>query len=106
PAIEGGASVAGALERARRLAALRIEGDQPGSKGGPDLVAVIGDPVHMIGPGKRAILAHDFGRTRGCLRWFIASFAVHCLAPAVRLGTARQHKPTQTGARRGVTSSS
>src|SRR4029077_8423373 len=67
PAIEGGAGVASAVERARGLAALGIEGDQLGPGGGPDPAAVVGDAVYAGGAGEGAILAHDLGRTRRCL---------------------------------------
>ena len=51
-AVEGGAGVGGALERARELAALGIEGDQPGTGGGPDAAAVVGDAVRSVAPAK------------------------------------------------------
>ena len=56
-AVEGGAGVAGAVQRARGLAAGGIEGDQRGAGGGPDALAVVGDAVHACRRRRR-------GRTR------------------------------------------
>src|ERR1700730_2972623 len=97
-AVEGGAGVAGALERARELAALGIEGDQLRSGGGPDAMAVVGDAVDAVGAGEGAILTHDLGCARRCLRFrlvYPASGAGHRLAPcgALRNGAARPIYP-------------
>src|SRR5258708_10768766 len=102
-AVEGGASVAGAVERALELAALRIEGDQLGSGGGPDAAAVVGDAVDAVGAGEGAILAHDLGRTRRRLRFrlaCLASGAGHRLVPcgALRNGAARPIYPSGSAA--------
>ncbi len=72
-AVEGGAGVAGAVERARELAARGIEGDQPGAGGGPDAAAVVGDAVRLRsapakGPYSRTISAARTGAWRSvCL---------------------------------------
>ena len=46
-AVERGAGVAGAVERARELAALGIERDQLGARGGPHVAAVVRDAVDL-----------------------------------------------------------
>ncbi|WP_296892534.1 hypothetical protein [Thiobacillus sp.] len=63
-AVEGGAGVAGAIERMCELAAVGVEGDQPGSGGGPDAAAVVGDAVNVLGAGDGAVFTHDLGGAR------------------------------------------
>ena len=92
-AVEGGASVAGAVERARDLAACGIEGDQSGSGGGPYAAAVVGDAGDAVGTGKRAVLAHDLGGARCCLRFCVPCSdlgAAHRLAPLWRASKRRR----------------
>src|SRR5687768_5048325 len=79
PAVEGAAGVAGALERARGLAALGIERDQLRTEGRPDPAAVVGDAVDLIGEG--AVLAHDLSRTHRCFVYVFACLSSHCLSP-------------------------
>src|SRR3989449_6559739 len=102
-AVERGAGVAYAVERARELTVLGIEGDQFRSGGGPDAAAVVGDAVDAVGAGKRAILTHDLGRARRCLQFrlvFPASGAGHHLAPcgALRNSAARPIYPNGSAA--------
>ena len=56
-AVEGGAGVAGVVERAGRLAARGIEGDQRRAGGGPDAAAVVADAGDLVRLRRR-------GRTR------------------------------------------
>src|SRR5262245_65608788 len=51
-AVEGGAGVAGALERTGGLAACGIEGDQLRTGGGPNAAAVVGDAGHAVEIGR------------------------------------------------------
>src|SRR5881397_2182392 len=93
----------GQVERTRDLAALGIEGDQLGSGGGPDAAAVVGDAVDAVGAGEGAILTHDLGRARRCLRFrlaYPASGAGHHLAPcgALRNSAARPIYPNGSAA--------
>ena len=74
-AVEGGAGVGGVVERARRLAACGIEGDQRGAGGGPDVAAVVADAGDLgrrrrTGPYSRTISAgarRRFGSAARCL---------------------------------------
>src|SRR5205085_9763617 len=58
-AVERGARVAGAVERARGLAALGIERNQLRAGRGPHAVPVMADAVDALGAGERSVLAHD-----------------------------------------------
>src|SRR5262245_52752040 len=59
PAVEGrSGACAGDLDRAQRLTARRIEGDQPVSGSKPDVLAVIGDAMHVVDIRKRSILSN------------------------------------------------
>jgi hypothetical protein len=83
-AVEGSAGVGGAIERARELAALRIDGNESGPDGGPDVMAVVGDAVNVVGAGEGAVFAHDLGRAREWLMLRVAgrlSGGGHRLAP-------------------------
>ena len=80
-AVERGAGIAGAVERACDLAARRIERDELGAGGGPDALAVVGDAADALDAGERPVLAHDLGRRApvlrrspclSCLAWVIA----------------------------------
>ena len=51
----------GDIDRAQRLAALRIQGVQLVSGCKPDLLAVERDPIHALDIRKGPILADDFG---------------------------------------------
>jgi hypothetical protein len=51
----------GDIDRAQRLVARRIEGVQPVAGSNPDVLAVIGDPVYALDPGKGSILSDDVG---------------------------------------------
>ena len=106
-AVERGAGVAGAVERARELAAFGIEGDQLGSGGGPDAAAVVGDAVNVVGPGEGAILAHDLGRRARVLAVLVlvGCFIAFQLLEA-RLETAPRDQSTRAAAQQGVTRSS
>jgi hypothetical protein len=53
---------AGAVQRARDFAALRIDGDQLRAGGGPDAAAVVADAAHLAHAGEGTVLAHDLGR--------------------------------------------
>jgi hypothetical protein len=59
-AVEGRACVCGDIERAQRLAALRIEHVQLVSAGKPDVLTIIGDATHAIDTRKWAIFIDDF----------------------------------------------
>ena len=75
-AVEGGAGVAGAVERARELAALGIEGDQLGAGGGPDAAAVVGDAVDA---GRRRRRGRTRARSRPRAPVLAASSCLSCL---------------------------
>src|SRR4029077_12815065 len=92
-AVEGGAGVAGAVERAREPTALGIEGDQLGSGGGPGALAVVGDAVDAVGAGEGAVLTHDLGRPRLRLRFRLTQLVSgvgHRLAPCGASGRRRK----------------
>src|SRR5881628_3207591 len=55
-AVEGRSCMPGDLDRAQRLAARGIEGDQPVSSGKPDILTVIRVPMHAVGTRKGSIL--------------------------------------------------
>ena len=61
PSVEGRSRVSRDFNRAQRLAARRIEGVQPVSGSEPDLLAVIGDAMHVIDTRKGSIFTDDFG---------------------------------------------
>ena len=60
-AVEGRSCMRGDIDRAHRLAALRIEGVQLVAGRKPDVLAVERDAMHLVDAGKGAILAEDFG---------------------------------------------
>ena len=60
-AVEGRSGMGGDIDRAQRLPARRIEGVQLVAGGKPDLLAVIGDAMHLVDARKGSILAEDFG---------------------------------------------
>src|SRR5439155_22523252 len=60
-AVECRAGVARAVERSRRLATGRVEGDQLRARRRPDAAAVVADPVDLVGAGERAVFTHDPG---------------------------------------------
>ncbi|MNT36534.1 hypothetical protein D3C72_1726220 [compost metagenome] len=60
-AVKGRARIGGDVERARRPAAGRVKRDKARPGGEPHLLAVVGQPVHGVDAGKRAILAEDLG---------------------------------------------
>src|SRR5262249_1000737 len=62
PAVEGRARMGGDVDRARRLAARRIEGGQLLAGRHPDLLAVIGNAMYMVDAGEGAIFLDDVGR--------------------------------------------
>jgi hypothetical protein len=62
PAVEGRSRISGDINRAHRLSARRIEGAQLLSGSKPNLLTVIGDPIHPIRTRKRSILTNDFSR--------------------------------------------
>jgi len=59
--IEGRARMRGDIDRAPRLSASGIEGNQLVSRRKPDLLTVIRDPVHAIDAWKRAVLMDYLG---------------------------------------------
>src|SRR5262249_45957308 len=62
PAVEGRSGMGAAdLDRAQRLAARRIEGDQPVSSGQPDVLTVIRDSMHVVDTREGSILSNDLG---------------------------------------------
>ena len=60
-AVEGRSGMRGDIDRAQRLAARRIEGVQPVAGGEPDVLAVIGDAMHLVDTRKGPVFAEDFG---------------------------------------------
>jgi len=60
-AVEGRSCPRGDIDRAQRLPARRIEGDQPVSSRKPDMLTVIRDSMHAVGTRKGPILADDLG---------------------------------------------
>ena len=67
-AVEGGAGIAGAIERARGLAAGGVEGDELRTGGGPHALAVVADAVDALGAVEGAVLANDLGAAYRGLR--------------------------------------
>jgi hypothetical protein len=63
-AVERGAGVAGALERAGDLAAGGVESEQFRAGRGPHAAAVVRDAMDGRGAGEWAVLPHDLGGTR------------------------------------------
>jgi len=51
----------GDIDRAQRLSARRIEGDQLVSSSKPDVLTVIGDSMHTVGTRKGSVLTDDLG---------------------------------------------
>ena len=60
-AIEGGAGMRGDVDERCTVSRLRVNGRQRVSGGKPDALAVVGDAVHMVGAGERAVLANNLG---------------------------------------------
>src|SRR5690606_10687005 len=64
-AVEGGAGVAVAFDRARGLAGVRIDGEQARAGRGPDVATIEAHAVHGLGAVEGAVLADDLGGTGG-----------------------------------------
>ena len=97
-AVESGAGVGRTRQAACDLSAVRIDGDQALTGGGPDVAAVVGDAGHAFAGVEGAVFAGDFNRAD-----------VDCVARCVVHGgllDGRRGQSTQTTARRGVTRSS
>src|SRR5579864_972999 len=60
-AVEGRSRMRGDIDRAQRLPARRIDGDQLVSRGEPDVMTVIRDATHVVGTWKGSVLADDLG---------------------------------------------
>jgi hypothetical protein len=61
-AVERRSGMRGDIDRAHRLAALRIERVQPVTGRKPDVMTIIRDPIDALGTRKGSILPDDFGR--------------------------------------------
>jgi hypothetical protein len=62
PAVEGRSCIRGDVNRAQRLPARRIEGDQLVSGGKPDVLTVKRNPMHVVDTRKGSMLTEDLGR--------------------------------------------
>src|SRR5256884_7571420 len=60
-AVEGRSCMRGDIDRAQRLPARRIEGDQLASSSKPDVLTVIRDSMHAVGTRKGSIFTDDLG---------------------------------------------
>jgi len=67
--VEGGAGMGGDVDRPHQRAALGIDGIERFSGGEPEVLAVVGDAVHLLHAGKGAVFAKDMGfcLAHGCL---------------------------------------
>ena len=61
PAVEGRSGMRGDVERARQLAARRIEGVELVAGCEPDMPAVEGDAMHLVDAREGSVFAEDFG---------------------------------------------
>jgi hypothetical protein len=78
-AVERSASVAGAVERATRLTAFRIESDELGAGRSPYTAAVVGHAVDALGACEWSVFADDLGGVDcGFPGAAVACCAVHC----------------------------
>jgi hypothetical protein len=59
--VEGRSCIRGDFDRAQRLPARRIEGDDLVSSSKPDLLTVIRDSMHVVDTRKGSILTDDLG---------------------------------------------
>src|SRR5215471_18947340 len=59
--VEGRSRLCSDFNRAQRLAARRVEGVQLVAGSKPDLLTVIGDPMHVVDTCKGSIFTDDFG---------------------------------------------
>ena len=75
-AVEGRSCMRGGIDRAHRLSARRIEGVQLVAGRKPDVLTVKRNPIHLVDPGKGAILTDDFG----C--WIVSYFHPRTWNPA------------------------
>ena len=89
PAVESRSGTRGDIDRAQRLSARRVEGDQLVSSGKPDVLTVIRDSMHVVDTSK-SILTDDLGG-----RATHAGSLVHCSAITVTL----PHRAAKTVAR-------
>jgi hypothetical protein len=60
-AVESRSCMRSNIDRAQRLPARRIEGDQLVSRSKPDVLTVIRDSMHVVGTRKGPVLTDDFG---------------------------------------------
>src|SRR5437870_295336 len=61
PAVEGRSRMRGDIDRAQRLSARRIEGDQLVSRREPDVLTVKRNPMHVVDTRKGSVLTDDLG---------------------------------------------
>ena len=61
-AVEGRSRIRGDIDRAQRLPARGIEGEQLLSGGKPDVLTVERDAIHVVDTRKGTILSDNFGR--------------------------------------------